>query len=210
MPLDPELRRKILASVAAGFDEQVDFTRKLFSVPSTRGGEHAIQDFIFQAYRSRGYTLDRFAMDKAAIAAHPGGAPWSSEHSDAPIVVGIHHPRVEAGRSLILQSHIDVVPPGPDAKHAGALLRPGLAQHSRLRQVRQSVVGEAHHRRDGAVHRRVVRDRSGVVRVASRGQDDASWLPLDALPDGNEKSVCWTGRLPQRHWARKPKRGSKR
>ena len=45
--------------------------------------------------------------------AHPGGAPWSEEHSDAPIVVGIHHPREEKGRSLILQAHVDVVPPGP-------------------------------------------------------------------------------------------------
>jgi acetylornithine deacetylase len=57
--------------------------------------------------------MDRFAMDRAAIEAHPGGSKFSDDHSDAPIVVGIHRPRAETGRSLILQSHLDVVPEGP-------------------------------------------------------------------------------------------------
>jgi len=34
-------------------------------------------------------------------------------HSRAPIVVGIHRPRSEQGRSLIMQGHVDVVPEGP-------------------------------------------------------------------------------------------------
>ena len=37
--------------------------------------------------------MDRFEMDQAAIERHPGGAPFSPEHSRAPIVVGIHRPR---------------------------------------------------------------------------------------------------------------------
>jgi len=52
-------------------------------------------------------------MHRDAVAAHPGGSPWSREHSDAPIVVGIHRPRRENGRSLILQAHVGVVPTGP-------------------------------------------------------------------------------------------------
>ena len=52
-------------------------------------------------------------MDGAALAAHPGGAAMSETHSQAPLVVGIHRPRAETGRSLILQAHVDVVPPGP-------------------------------------------------------------------------------------------------
>lgn len=51
-------------------------------------------------------------MDRAAIEAHPGGSKFSDAHSEAPIVVGIHRPREEKGRSLILQSHLDVVPEG--------------------------------------------------------------------------------------------------
>jgi acetylornithine deacetylase len=113
MPLDPALREKILAAVEAGFDEQVAYTQELVRFASTRGQEHTVQDFIFRAMKQRGFTMDRFAMDREAIAAHPGGAPFSDTHSDAPIVVGIHHPRAEKGRSLILQAHVDVVPTGP-------------------------------------------------------------------------------------------------
>ena len=114
MPLDPALRDRILASVEAGFAEQIAFTQEMIRFGSLRGQEHACQDFVFRALKDRGLTMDRFAMDRAAIAAHPGGAPFSDEHSDAPIVVGIHHPREEVGRSLILQAHVDVVPTGPE------------------------------------------------------------------------------------------------
>src|SRR5918911_1428464 len=113
MPLDPSLRARIAASVEAGFIEQIAFTRELVRFRSLRGAEHAIQDFVFRALRERGYAMDRFAMDRGAIARHPGGSKFSPEHSDAPIVVGIHRPREEKGRSLILQAHVDVVPAGP-------------------------------------------------------------------------------------------------
>ncbi|QEL23543.1 ArgE/DapE family deacylase [Bosea sp. F3-2] len=113
MPLDAALREKILAAVEAGFDKQVAYTQELVRFGSVRGQEHTVQDFIFRAMKQRGLTMDRFAMDRAAIAAHPGGAPFADTHSDAPIVVGIHHPRAEKGRSLILQAHVDVVPTGP-------------------------------------------------------------------------------------------------
>ncbi|TWG93489.1 acetylornithine deacetylase [Mesorhizobium sp. J18] len=101
-------------SVEQGFADQIAYTRKLVSFHSVRGAEHAIQDFTFRELVRRGYVVDRFAMDRAAIENHPGGSPWSDQHSNAPIVVGIHHPRQETGRSLILQSHLDVVPTGPE------------------------------------------------------------------------------------------------
>jgi acetylornithine deacetylase len=65
------------------------------------------------AMRVRGLAMDVFDMDYAAIVSHPGGSRISDRHSTAPIVVGIHRPQVESGRSLILQGHVDVVPPGP-------------------------------------------------------------------------------------------------
>lgn len=113
MPLDPALAARITEAVAGGFPEQVAHTQALVRFGSTRGAEHAIQDFVFRAFRARGYALDRFTMDGAALAAHQGGAAMSETHSQAPLVVGIHRPRAETGRSLILQAHVDVVPPGP-------------------------------------------------------------------------------------------------
>ncbi|MBV9077066.1 MAG: ArgE/DapE family deacylase [Methylobacteriaceae bacterium] len=113
MSLDTGLRERILRSVEDGFADQVAYTQDLIRFPSLRGEEQAIQDFVFRAFRERGFAMDRFAMDGAALAAHPGGAPVTAEHSEAPIVVGIHRPRQEGGRSLILQAHVDVVPTGP-------------------------------------------------------------------------------------------------
>ncbi|MFO1121266.1 MAG: ArgE/DapE family deacylase [Hyphomicrobiales bacterium] len=113
MPIDAELRNRITASVAAGFGEQVAFTQQLVRFPSTRGNEHTVQDFMARELRSRGMAVDVFAMDDTAIGGHPGGSKISDTHSRAPIVVGIHRPRRETGRSLILQGHVDVVPTGP-------------------------------------------------------------------------------------------------
>ncbi|UWR32875.1 ArgE/DapE family deacylase [Sulfitobacter sp. W027] len=112
MTLDPDLKSRILQAVEDGFAEQVSFTQQLVQTPSQRSHEHAIQDLLFRSLQSRGYAMDRFKMDRAAIEAHPGGSKYSDQHSDAPIVVGIHRPRDEVGRSLILQSHLDVVPEG--------------------------------------------------------------------------------------------------
>ncbi|TXM55186.1 ArgE/DapE family deacylase [Methylobacterium sp. WL120] len=113
MPLDPALADRIAASVAHGFAEQVAHTQALVRFGSTRGAEHAIQDFVLGAFRARGYATERFAIDAAAIVGHPGGARVADGHSEAPIVAGLHRPRGAGGRSLILQAHVDVVPPGP-------------------------------------------------------------------------------------------------
>lgn len=114
MSIDPELSAEISQAVSEGFDAQIAFTQDLVRFPSTRGNEHTVQDFMARAMRERGLTLDRFEMDHAAISRHPGASQISEHHSEAPIVVGIHRPGNETGRSLILQGHVDVVPTGPE------------------------------------------------------------------------------------------------
>lgn len=113
MPVDRQLRDRITASVTENFKAQIAFTQDLVRFPSTRGNEHTVQDFMARELRARGMAVDVFAMDDAAIEGHPGGSRISDTHSQAPIVVGIHRPRNETGRSLILQGHVDVVPEGP-------------------------------------------------------------------------------------------------
>lgn len=112
--LDPKLAADIKAAVEEGFADQLALASALIRIPSQRGAEHAVQDFVFREMRRRGLVVDRFGMDRAAIERHPGGGRFSPEHSDAPILVGIHRPREERGRSLILQGHVDVVPTGPE------------------------------------------------------------------------------------------------
>jgi acetylornithine deacetylase len=110
--LDPALAARIKAAVEEGFDAQIELTKALMRFRSLRGAEHAVQDFVFREMKRRGLVMDRFAMDREAIERHPGGGKFTGEHSQAPIVVGIHRPRDEKGRSLILQGHVDVVPEG--------------------------------------------------------------------------------------------------
>ncbi|MEZ5925171.1 MAG: ArgE/DapE family deacylase [Hyphomicrobiaceae bacterium] len=114
MSLDPKLAARIRSAVHDGFEAQIAFTQDLVRCPSTRGNEHTAQDLMFRAMQTRGLTMDRFDMSEAEISRHPGGSRYSSTHSKAPIVVGIHRPREEMGRSLILQGHVDVVPAGPE------------------------------------------------------------------------------------------------
>jgi len=113
MTVTAALRASIEAAVDTGFEAQLDYTRKLVSFPSQRGEEFAIQDFLFRDWSERGFKMDRFEMCQAELVSHEGAGAFSPEHSEAPIVVGIHHPRTETGRSLILQHHVDVVPLGP-------------------------------------------------------------------------------------------------
>jgi acetylornithine deacetylase len=112
-PVAPELADRLVAAVEAGFADQIALTQALVRFPSQRGHEHAIQDFLFREMTRRGLIVDRLTMDAAALARHPGGGAVTAEHSRAPVLVGIHRPRAEIGRSLILQGHVDVVPTGP-------------------------------------------------------------------------------------------------
>lgn len=112
---DADLAHRILKAVDDGFDEQIQFTRELVSLPSLRGAEASAQDFMARAYRDRGYAVDRFLIDPAAIAHLPGFSPVTVDYDNAWNVVAAHRATNPRGRSLILNGHIDVVPPGPGA-----------------------------------------------------------------------------------------------
>lgn len=114
MRLQDDVIQKITSAVDERFDQQIEYTRDLIRFPSTRGAEHDIQGFVYGAFQDRGLEMDRFEMDRPAIEAHEGGGKFSDEHSTAPNVVGTYRPKTEAGRSLILQAHVDVVPTGPE------------------------------------------------------------------------------------------------
>ena len=62
----------ILQAVDATFEAQLQFTEALVRFPSTRGQEGTCQDFLFEAYRDRGYAVDRWRIDPDDIACHPG------------------------------------------------------------------------------------------------------------------------------------------
>ena len=104
----------ILDAVDQNFEAQLEFTAALVRHPSVRGEEGAVQDFVEQAYRARGFEVDRWQLREEDLAAHPGASPVAVSYEDAYNVVGTYRPPEGArGRSLIVNAHVDVVPTGP-------------------------------------------------------------------------------------------------
>ena len=106
--------RRVVDAVDRGFDRQLAFTQDLVRFASLRGHEATIQDYVFAALNTRGLAMDRWRLREVDLADHPGFGPVSEAHYDnAWNVVGSWRPGSESGRSLILNAHVDVVPPGP-------------------------------------------------------------------------------------------------
>ncbi|MBL8579075.1 MAG: ArgE/DapE family deacylase [Mesorhizobium sp.] len=111
--MDSEISSRILQSVDAIFERQIEFLAELCSHPSTRGNEQSAQDFMANAMAERGHAVDRWNIDVHDIAHLPGFSPVIGDYEDAVNVVGTRRSASRRGRSLILNGHIDVVPEGP-------------------------------------------------------------------------------------------------
>ena len=117
-------REKICEAVEAGFEQQLDFLASLVRIPSLRCHEAPAQDFMAEAYRSRGYAVDRWLLSLSDIEHLEGYSPATVSYENAWNVVGTHRPRDKKGRSLILNGHIDVVPEGPHDMWSGPPFEP--------------------------------------------------------------------------------------
>jgi acetylornithine deacetylase len=111
--IDQALATSIRDAVDRGFDEQVAFTEELVKFPSLRGHEQTAQDFMARELADRGYAIDRWEIDVAAISHLPGFSPVQDGYRDALNTVGSLRAAAPKGHSLILNGHIDVVPEGP-------------------------------------------------------------------------------------------------
>ena len=108
-----DTQQKILDAVDAGFDAQLATTRDFVAIPSTRGAEGPCQDMIGDLLRQRGYEVDDWHIDVEDLKDLRGFGPIEHDFSKARTVVGTYRPSNNAGKSLILQGHCDVVPTGP-------------------------------------------------------------------------------------------------
>ncbi|MDB5369099.1 MAG: acetylornithine deacetylase or succinyl-diaminopimelate desuccinylase [Roseomonas sp.] len=110
----PALLDQIRNAVDANFEDQVEFLATVVRFPSIRGQEAPLQDFLARRFSERGYAVDRYTLDEVPLSSHPKASPVAdTDYSRAVQVVAAHRPASPKGRSLILQGHVDVVPPGP-------------------------------------------------------------------------------------------------
>jgi acetylornithine deacetylase len=106
-------RARIAEAVDAAFEEQLDTTLRFTAIPSTRGAEGPAQDMMASLLRARGYEVDDWMVRVEDLQGLPDLGIVEHDFSRARSVVGTLRPVREAGRSLILQGHCDVVPAGP-------------------------------------------------------------------------------------------------
>ncbi|MBN9059377.1 MAG: M20/M25/M40 family metallo-hydrolase [Rhizobiales bacterium] len=101
------------AVIEANWQRQIDWLANLVRFDSTRGNEAPCQAWLASEFAKRGWSVDSFTIDEVDIAGKPGYSPVvDADYSKAVQVVASHKVDQPAGRSLILQGHIDVVPPG--------------------------------------------------------------------------------------------------
>ena len=96
----------ILAAVNEGFERQLELTRALVTMPSLRGDEALVQDFMAGCFAARGYAVERFAMDPAALAGHVGAGRITAEHSTAVIMAAKN--RMDASVNIAVGSSIQI------------------------------------------------------------------------------------------------------
>lgn len=107
-------RDAILDAVAALRDDGERLLADLVRHPSLLGAEGPAQDLMARTFAGLGLEVDRFTIDEETLKTQPGWSPSLISYDGRENVVGIHRPRRIAGRSLILNGHIDVVPTGPE------------------------------------------------------------------------------------------------
>ena len=112
---DAALLERLHDAVDAGFARQTAFLAEMVRYPSVRGQEAPLQDWIARQLAARGYAIDRYTLDQVAMQNLPGYSPvMDTDYAHAVQVVASRPAAEPAGRSLILQGHVDVVPTGPE------------------------------------------------------------------------------------------------
>src|SRR6201999_3826077 len=101
-------------AVDDNFARQVDWLATLVRFPSLRGQEAPCQDWIAREFATRGWAVDRYTLADVPMNTLPGFSPvMDTDYTRAVQVVASLRAPKPAGRSLILQGHVDVVPAGP-------------------------------------------------------------------------------------------------
>ena len=88
----------------------VRLAQDLIRVPSVTGDERAVQDLVAPVLEEAGLEVDRFEADISRLKLHPRFPGMEVERAEAFLVAGLLGQRGD--RSLILNGHVDVVPPG--------------------------------------------------------------------------------------------------
>jgi acetylornithine deacetylase len=109
-----DIEPKLAAAIDANWQAQVAWLKTLVGFASVRGQEGPCQDWIAREFAARSWAVDRYMLSDVPLHELPGYSPvMDTDYSKAVQVVASLRAPQQQGRSLILQGHVDVVPPGP-------------------------------------------------------------------------------------------------
>ena len=126
--LDPGAKRAILDACASLEAEATALLGRLVQFDSTLGREGPCLDFVADAFALQGLAVERVPTEPERLKDHPGFSPPLIPYAGRDNVVGRHRPREARGRSLVLQAHVDVVPPGAEEEWTTPPFQPDLRE----------------------------------------------------------------------------------
>lgn len=106
------IEMKVFSTIDALKDSMVSFLQALVRCPSTLGNERSAQEIVYRKLKSLGLRAEIWEPRLSDLCAHPAFAPVEWDYTGRPNVTATL-PGSGGGRSLALNGHIDVVPPGP-------------------------------------------------------------------------------------------------
>ncbi len=115
-PTSGALTRQQDAAVAAVDPHRDDYLQLLSDLvrcPTVLGKERPAQDILYQHLESMGLEAESWDLDPQDLASHSAFAPVDWGYRGRPNVRGTLQPAGKAGRSLVLNGHVDVVSPEP-------------------------------------------------------------------------------------------------
>src|SRR5690625_1293522 len=95
------------------WNEELLFLKTIGSFESTLGNEQEAQNFIEEYLKDMNFETFSFDVNDDKISKYKNYGKSISDYTDRPVVVGTKKSNNNIGKSLILQSHIDVVDAGP-------------------------------------------------------------------------------------------------
>lgn len=112
--MKPDKKNDVLRRIDEKKDTIIEFLKRLVSFPSVTGDEWEIQNFIADKLGSIGLEVDMWEPDHEELKSHPAYVPVKEGYKKRPNVVGLYKGS-GGGRSLLLNGHVDVIPPGPES-----------------------------------------------------------------------------------------------
>ena len=116
MPGIDSLSERVLKKVDENRDQIIELVRQLVQIPSVTGQEKDAQEFVKEKLAEMGLKVETFEPNVDELRDHPSFFETISYkkfgYNNRPNVIGIWE-EGDVRKTLILNGHIDVVPPGP-------------------------------------------------------------------------------------------------